>query len=116
MPRALPVPVRELIVARIRAGHPLAAVAEDLALSPWSVRTIWRRYRDGGAPALVPDYARCGRPGPRGPRLIHRAACWLRRRHPTWGAQTIRTILVDRYPEAGVADARTLQRLSRIHN
>ena len=43
MPRALPVPVREVMVARIRAGEPIAAVAEDLDLSSWSVRTIWRR-------------------------------------------------------------------------
>jgi transposase len=109
MPRALPVPVRELIAARIRGGEPIAAVAADLGLAYDTVRTIWRRYRDGGADALVPDYARCGRTGIRGPRLIHRAACWLRRRHPTWGAGLIRAKLVDRYPDAHVADERTLR-------
>lgn len=84
MPRALPVPMRELLVRRIARGEPIAAVAADLELSYWSVRTIWRRYRDGGTEALEPDYGRCGRPGLRGSRLIHRAACTLRRNHPRW--------------------------------
>ena len=110
MPRALPVPVRELLVARIRGGEPIAAVAADLGVSYWTARTIWRRFRDGGMDALTPDYARCGRTGIRGPRLIHRAACTLRRGHPTWGAGLIRAVLVDRYPDAHVADERTLRR------
>jgi hypothetical protein len=100
MPRALPVPVRE----------PIAVVAAELDLAYYSVRTIWRRYRDGGVAALPPDYARCGRTGIRGPRLIYRAACWLRRRHPTWGAGLIRAKLVDRYPDEPIADERTLRR------
>jgi len=37
-----------------------AAVAAELGRSPWTVRTIWRRSRDGGAAAVVPRYARCG--------------------------------------------------------
>lgn len=110
MPRALPVPTRELIVARIRSGEPVAAVAEDLGLPFYSARKIWRRYRDGGMAALMPDYARCGRAGIRGPKLIHRAACWLRRLHPTWGAGLIRAKLVDRYPDEHVANERTLRR------
>ena len=66
MPRALPVPVREPLVARIAAGEPIAAVADGPGLSFWTARTLWRRYRDGGAAALPPDYARCGRRGVRG--------------------------------------------------
>jgi transposase len=110
MPRAIPVPLREAIATRIAAGEPIAAVAADLDVPFWSARTIWRRYRDGGLAALEPDYARCGRPGLRSPRLIHRAACTLRRRHPGWGAGVIRTLLVERFPEEHVADERTLRR------
>lgn len=110
MPRALPVPQRRLIVERIGHGEPIAAVAEDLGLSYWTVRTLWRRYRDRGREALTPDYDRCGHPGVRGSRLIYRAAIWLRRRHPGWGAELIRTILGERYPDEPLPAARTLRR------
>lgn len=87
MPRAVPLPVRRQIAERHRAGEPLAAIAADLGLSPWTVRKLWRRARDGGDAGLAPAYARCGRPGPRASARIYRAAGWLRRRHPGWGAR-----------------------------
>src|SRR5688572_24416914 len=110
MPRAIPVPEREAIVGRIAAGEPVAAVAEDLGRSFWTVRRLWRRYRDGGVAALPPDYARCGRAGVRADRLVYRSACWLRRRHPGWGAELIRTILAERYPDRAIPHERTLRR------
>jgi len=110
MPRAIPVPVRHMLVTQIAAGHPIAAVAEAAGLSFWTVRTFWRRYRDGGAEALTPDYANCGRRGVQGSQLIARAACTLRRRHPGWGADLIRALLVDRYPDEPMPHVRTLRR------
>ena len=74
MPRALALDLRQVIVERHRAGASLPAIARDLTLSPWTVRTIWRRYRNRGAAGLVPDYAACGRPGPRHPAELHEAA------------------------------------------
>src|SRR5918992_4650154 len=110
MPRAIPVPLREVVVGRVAAGEPVAAVAEALGRSFWTARTRWRRYRDGGPAALAPDYARCGRPGVRADRLLYRSACWLRRRHPGWGAGLIRTILAERCPDRAVPHERTLRR------
>ena len=67
MPRALPVALRQTIIERHRAGVSLPAIAQECGLSPWTVRTLWRRYRDRGEAGLVPDYAACGRRGPRPP-------------------------------------------------
>jgi hypothetical protein len=113
MPQAIPVPVRQTIVSHHEAGEPLSAIAARLHLSPWSVRQIWRRYRDGGAARLVPDYARCGPREPHTPRCLYRAALWLRRRHPTWGAVVIRLALQQHWPTAPLPHERTLQRWFR---
>jgi hypothetical protein len=113
MPRAIPVPIRETIVQRHEAGETLAAIATALRLSLWSVRKIWRRFRDLGAQRLAPDYDRCGPRQPHSPRRLYRAALWLRRRHPTWGAPVIRLLLKQRWPEAPVPHERTFQRWFR---
>lgn len=113
MPQAIPVPVRQTIVERHLAGETIPAIAADLHLSPWSVRKIWRRFRDLGAERLAPDYDRCGPQEPHTPRLLYRAALWLRRRHPTWGAAVIRLALQQRWPAAAVPHERTLQRWFR---
>jgi hypothetical protein len=113
MPRAIPVPVRQTIVQRHEAGETLPAIAADLHLSKWSVRKVWRRFRDLGAARLAPDYDRCGPREPHTPRLLYRAALWLRRRHPTWGAAVIRLVLQERWPAAPIPHERTLQRWFR---
>src|SRR5438132_4991314 len=113
MPQAIPVPVRETIVERHLAGATIPAIAAELHLSPWSVRKIWRRFRDLGAERLAPDYDRCGPHEPHTPRLLYRAALWLRRRHPTWGAAVIRLALQQHWPAACVPHERTLQRWFR---
>src|SRR5712692_2717651 len=89
MPRAVPLPVRQTLVQRHLQGETLAAIATDLQQPLPTVRQLWRRYRDRGEAGLAPDYARCAHRGPRSDRLIYRAALWLRRHHPTWGAGLI---------------------------
>ena len=110
MPGAIPRPTREEIVRRHEQGESLSWIAEDLGLSFWTVRKVWRRYRDEGESGLTPRYDRCGRHGLRFERKVHRAALWLKRLHPRWGATLIRTILQDRWPEMAVPSERTLQR------
>jgi hypothetical protein len=99
MPQALAVAVRQTIVERHLAGASLPAIARALGLSPWTVRTLWRRYRDRGDAGLVPDYAACGRPGPRHPQPLYAHALLLRRAHPGWGAGVIRTELAQQHPQ-----------------
>jgi transposase len=113
MPQAVPVAVRQAIVDRHRAGASLPTIAQDLGLSPWTVRTIWRRYRDGGAAALVPDYAACGRPGPRQPAGLYEAALAMRREHPGWGSGLIRLELATHFPDQILPHDATIRRWFR---
>jgi transposase len=113
MPRALAVDVRQTIVERHLAGATLGAIAEELELSPDTVRTIWRRYRDRGAAGLIPDYAACGRPGPRYPADLYETALEMRRAHPGWGSALIRLELADRFPDQPLPHEATLRRWFR---
>lgn len=113
MPRAVDVPVRQAIVAQHEAGQSLVKVAQGLGLSYWTVRQIWRRYRARGAAGLTSDHADCGVRGPRGPRLVWRAAVWLKRQHRGWGAGLIATLLRCRWPDLAVPHERSLQRWFR---
>lgn len=113
MPRALAVDLRQAVIERHLAGASLAAVAREFALSPWTVRTWWRRYRDRGETGLVPDYVACGRPGPRLPQTVYETALALRRTHPGWGAGLIRTQLATQHPDQSLPHERTLRRWFR---
>ena len=113
MPQAIPVAQRQVIVERHQPGASLEQIAGQLGLSPWTVRTLWRRYRDRGPAGLEPDYAACGRAGARCERRVYRAALWLKRAHPGWGGPLIRTLIQQRWPEAQVPVARNLQRWFR---
>jgi hypothetical protein len=110
MPQAIPVPIRQKIVMRHEAGESLAKIASEMKLSYDTVRGIWRRYRDRGEAGLKPDYDQCGKKGPRAPKLVHRAAIWLKRAHPKWGAVLIKLLIEDKWPRLKVPHARTLQR------
>jgi transposase len=113
MLRALAADVRQQIVEQRLAGASLGAIAEALALSPETVRTRWRRYRDRGAAGLLPDYAACGRPGPRYPPPLSATALDLRQTHPGWGAGLIRLALADRFPGQPLPHEATLRRWFR---
>lgn len=113
MPRAVPVAVRQMIVERHVAGQSLPAIAAALALSPWTVRALWRRYRDGGEAGLTPHYAACGRAGPRLPAAVYAAALMLRRQHPGWGAGLIRLELARAHPDQPLPHEATLRRWFR---
>ena len=113
MPQAIAVSIREVIVERHSQGESLAKIGEELGISYWTVRGIWRRYRDRGEAGLRPDYERCKRSGPRSSRLVYRAACGLKRQHPGWGAGLIRLLIQAQWPSEGVPHERTLQRWFR---
>jgi hypothetical protein len=110
MPAALPFAVRQLIWEQHQAGHSRATIAAQVGCSPWTVRRILRAAKRAGSGPLPPAYPRCAHPGPRSPRLLVRAIHWLKRRHPTWGAGLIRTILAARWPDQPLPSMRTMQR------
>src|SRR3954465_14968516 len=113
MPQALPVALRQAIVERHRAGASLPGIAQQFGLSPWTVRTIWRRYRDGGEAGLVPDYAACGRPGPRQPAGLYEATFSLLRAHPGWGSGLIGLELATAFPDQPLPHDATIRRWFR---
>ena len=110
MPGVIAQPTREEIVRRHEQGESLRRIAEDMELSFWTVRKVWRRYRDEGTQGLSPKYERCGRHGLRFERKVYRAALWLKRLHPRRGTTLIQTILQERWPEVAMPGERTLQR------
>lgn len=113
MPQAIPVPLRQAIVRRRQEGQSLTSIAQEFQI-PWStIRKFWRRVRDRGPDAVLPDYRRCSRPGPRSDARLIRAACWLKRHHPTWGAVFIGFQLQQKWPDRPLPPERTLQRWFR---
>lgn len=107
----IPVPKAEAIIQQHQAGMSLPAIAQHMHLSLWTVRDIWRRFRDRGS--VQPNYAACGRRGPRAEGRVYRGALWLKRVHPAWGALLIRTVLRQKWPDAYLPHGRTLQRWFR---
>jgi transposase len=106
-----PVPKAEEVVRQHQAGLSLPAIARQMNLSVWTVRDIWRRYRDRRS--VEPNYQDCGHHGVKAERRVYRAALWLKRRHPGWGAPLIRSIVQQKWPQARVPHVRTLQRWFR---
>jgi hypothetical protein len=91
------------------AGQSLAAIAQQLALPPATVRDVWRRYRDHGPAGLAVQYARCGRSGVRFPAALYEQALALKRAHPRWGAPLLRLELAEPFPHQPLPGVRTLQ-------
>ena len=102
MPRAIPMPIRRAIVERHQAGQTLETIALELGFAYETVRNLWRRYRRKGEAGLLPDYHRCGRRRASRPGPMIRAACWLKRHHPSWGADLIHDLLRQRWPDRTV--------------
>ncbi len=63
MTSVIPVPLRREIVTRHQAGETLSGIAQQLRLSVWGVRKIWRQYRDKGEAGLASAIGRVGAAG-----------------------------------------------------
>lgn len=112
MPRALAVPVRQVVLRRWRRGQTVGDIAAALTLLPRTVRRLIHRYasRPADPQALAPHYAVCGRQRPWPNQQLFHDALTLRREHPAWGAGLIRVFLQDRWPNEPLPSVRTLQR------
>lgn len=102
--------VKHQIVSARLEGAPLEGIARSLGVSYGAVRGVWVRYSIEGAAGLAPRYGNNGRRGPGRDCLFFRAACWLKRLHPDWGAPMIRAVLEGRYGGRGLASARQMNR------
>ena len=109
MPRAIPLPIRKDIIERHRAGEDLTKIAPEVGVSYGTARTLWRRFRLEGEAGLATDHHRCGRPRDHRTTRTLRAARWLKRHHPSWGAGLIRDLLLRRWPDRRMPSQRSLQ-------
>ena len=113
MPCALPMAIRQQIIELKNKGCTLRSIANEQHLSYSTLWRLWQRYKAEGSGGLTPHYNKCGPCAAGVPRcapLIYRAAVWLKRCHPDWGAALIRVSVQDRYKDKAVPSERTLQR------
>lgn len=111
MPKPIPVAIRRQIVERRQKGEKLVQIAKALDMPYESIRNVWRLYRKAGR--IQPNYAACGKRGVRCSQRVYRAAIFLKRLHPSWGAGLIRQVIIDKWSDEAVPHARSLQRWFR---
>jgi hypothetical protein len=74
------------------SGCTIAEIAEKTGWSYYCVRQWWRRFREGGRPALKPEDGRKQRGGAMStfPGVIRFALLRIKKEHPGWGAPVAR--------------------------
>lgn len=89
---------RLLMIERHQAGESLAAIAAAMHLNPYTVRTVWRHYRQHGWAGIVGAPAGPPQRGPLASAPWRLKLCLLRlkRRHPGWGVDKLRLELTRR--------------------
>lgn len=109
MPEATHPSIRTNIVREYLSGKCLQDISHEQGVPYRTVRRLSKLYREGGWDNLVPRYRQCGKSKAERSYRMRRICCWLKRKHPQWGAPFIRTILTERYPGVPLPCARTMQ-------
>lgn len=112
MPAPIPVPIRQVILARWRKGESVATLAEQMHLSVRTVRHLVRRFAKRGQQGLAPDYDHCATKKVSTDPVLFQKALEMRQQHPTWGGGLIRVLLQEQGHEDCPSE-RTLQRWFR---
>jgi len=82
-------------------------LSQEYKLAYNTVRNICIAYKEGGFEGLYPRYSNCGAKGKlRLDYFIYRCCCWLRKCHPSWGADTVIAKLALRYPDKKMPSSR----------
>jgi hypothetical protein len=110
MGRPLSPLVKHEIISKRHSGQSLHSIALELRVSYGAAWKLWKRYESDGQGGLLPRYDNNGRKGPGRDCLVFRAACWLKRLHPDWGAAMIHAKLKSRYPNEELACKRQMNR------
>ena len=110
MGQALPLAMRQEIVSLRQSGKTYRQISEQLQVGYASSKTIWYTYQREGEAGLQTRYAHCGIKTKRSRANMYRFVLWLRRLHPSWGADRIRIGLLSRYDEKLIPSQRTMQR------
>ena len=112
MPAAIPIPIRQVILARWQKGESVATLAEELNLSARTVYHLVRRFGQRGQQGLAPDYKRCATKKTPTDSVVFQKAVEMRQQHATWGGGLIRVLLREQGDDACPSE-RTLQRWFR---
>ncbi len=106
--RAHSLSIRHRAVELYKQGIARKQIAAELA-ADYDVVCDWvKRYLAEGEKGLSSRYHCCGRKPVLAPE-VRRAANWLKRLHPVWGAGFIRVVLQERYPSLRIPCERQLQ-------
>lgn len=109
MGKAISLPIRHAIVQAQEKGASYLQLSKEYELSYNTVRNLCKTYASQGLAGLKPNYTNCGQKGElRSDYFIYRCSVWLRRLHPTWGADTIWAKLKLRYPNKALVSSRTM--------
>lgn len=107
-----PVDIRHAIISEKQSGKSLSQISQDRNISYSTVKRIWQVYQQHGKQGLIAQYSNCGPQRPKFYRMYRRST-WLKKRHPSWGAPFILTILAERYAHEVLPSERTLQKWFR---
>ena len=106
------VEIRKDIVRAKLDGTSLVQISAEQGIPYSTVKRIWQSYQRDGESGLSLNYANCGLKRPKY-YFAYRLSTWLKRKHPSWGAPYILTLLAERYPDEALPSARTLQKWFR---
>jgi len=103
--------VRQKIAYGNEQGTSYLKLSKKYKVAYNTVKNLCESYKKLGEAGLQTNYSNCGgKDIIRSSNFIYRCSIWLRRKHPSWGADTIRAKLVIRYPDKKVPTSRTLHR------
>ena len=111
MPSPIPARVRQVILQRSTQGESVANLAEELQLSPRTVRHLVQRFAQRGPEGVAPDYSGCATKKLPTDSAAFRKALAMRQQHPMWGGGLIHVLLNEK--NQACPSVRTLQRWFR---
>lgn len=110
MGQAKDVLLRQQVASDHKLGDSYSSLAIRYGLSYNTIRTICMRYKELGAPGLIPRYANCGRQVAEGSERSFRLVRLLKHLHPTWGVGYLLVCIRQNYPELVLQSERHYQR------
>lgn len=105
---AIEMGLRQQFITLKQGGHGLSHISELLGLRYSTACKLSSQLKKQGN--LSVHYQNCGAKKPLTNAMLVRAALWLKRLHPSWGAPFIHLKLVERYGKQSTPAIRTLQR------
>jgi len=109
MGQAISITIRHQLVEANEKGQSYLQLSKQYKLSYNTVRNLCISYKRNGLSGLSTNYSNCGNKGViRSDSFIYRCSIWLKRLHPSWGADTIRAKLSLRYPDKKLPNSRTM--------